>query len=84
GVTAVSQTAGPEIVLAGEAQLPLAVLGFVTDHASGVPATPQPLSELHRRLAASAEIFARVLTATLPRLDKPEPPGTVYRFGEPS
>ncbi|HEU5006839.1 MAG TPA: MTAP family purine nucleoside phosphorylase [Jatrophihabitantaceae bacterium] len=84
GVVAISQTAGPEIVLAGEAQLPLAVLGFVTDHANGVPAVPQPIAELQRLLAASTETFARVLTAALPRLDKPEPPGIVYRFGGPS
>jgi 5'-methylthioadenosine phosphorylase len=84
GVVAISQTVGPEIVLAGEAQLPLAVLGFVTDHANGVPAAPQPLSELQRLLAVSTETFARVLTAALPRLGQPEPPGSVYRFGEPS
>lgn len=84
GVTAISQTAGPETVLAGEAQLPLAVLGFVTDHATGVPAAPQPLSELQRLLDTSTDTFARVLTAALPWLDKPEPSGTVYRFGGPS
>ena len=84
GVVAISQTAGPEIVLAGEAQLPLAVLGFVTDHANGVPAAPQPVSELQRQLAVSTETFAHVLTAALPLLDKPEPSGTVYRFGGPS
>ncbi|MGK5643601.1 hypothetical protein ACSNOK_36115, partial [Streptomyces sp. URMC 126] len=40
GVTAVSQTAGPEVVLAGEAELPLALVGFVTDHANGVAPVP--------------------------------------------
>ena len=36
GVAAVSQTGGPETVLAGEARLPFALVGFVTDHANGV------------------------------------------------
>src|SRR3954454_4198898 len=35
GVTAVSQTAGPEAVLSGEAELPYALLGFLTDYANG-------------------------------------------------
>ena len=36
GVTAVSQTAGPETVLAGEAEIPYALLGYATDYANGV------------------------------------------------
>ena len=36
GVTAVSQTAGPETVLCGEAELPYALMGFATDYANGV------------------------------------------------
>ena len=36
GVTAVSQTAGPETVLCGEAELPYALLGYLTDYANGV------------------------------------------------
>lgn len=81
GVTAVSQTCGPEIVLAGEAEVPLAVLGYVTDHANGI-ADPQPLAELLRLLEASTEAFARVLEASLPTLAKPVAPGLVHRFGE--
>ena len=38
GGTAVSQTAGPETVLAGEAEIPYALLGYATDHANGVKA----------------------------------------------
>ena len=38
GVTAVSQTAGPETVLAGEAELPFALVGYATDYANGVQA----------------------------------------------
>ena len=44
GVSAVSQTAGPETVLAGEAGIPYALLGFVTDYANGVSAPSRPPS----------------------------------------
>lgn len=82
GVTAVSQTAGPEAVLCGEAELPYALLGYATDYANGVQGEPTPVAELVRLIAASSEVFARVLSAAVPKLAgrDPTPPGTVYRF----
>lgn len=81
GVSAVSQTAGPETVLAGEAQIPYALLGFVTDHANGVAEEPTTVEELTRLLRASADTFARVLAGAAQRLDAAPPPtGTVLRF----
>ncbi len=83
GVTAVSQTAGPEVVLAGEDELPMALLGFVTDYANGVAAEPEPVDALLERMARSGKIFADVVAAALPRLakaDKLAPAGIVYRF----
>jgi 5'-methylthioadenosine phosphorylase len=82
GVTAVSQTAGPETVLCGESELPYALLGYATDYANGVMEEATPVEELLRLIAASREVFATVLAATVPRLagrDVP-PPGVVYRF----
>ena len=61
GVTAVSQTAGPETVLCGEAELPYALLGYATDYANGVKEEPTPVEELLRLIAASTEVFASVL-----------------------
>jgi 5'-methylthioadenosine phosphorylase len=73
GVTAVSQTAGPETVLAGEAKVPYALLGYATDYANGVkPEDPTPVAELVRLIGASSETFARTLGAALPRLDGAE------------
>ncbi len=70
GVTAVSQTAGPETVLAGEADIPYALLGYATDYANGVkPEDPTPVEELIRLVDASAATFAAALAATLPRID---------------
>lgn len=81
GVTAVSQTVAAEVVLAGEAELPMAVLGFVTDYANGVAAVPEPVSALMERMAASKGIFAAVIEAALPLVKEPAPVGMVYRFG---
>jgi len=83
GVTAVSQTGGPETVLCGELELPFALLGFATDYANGVrPEEPTPVPELIRLMGESTGIFADVLSAALPRLTErsPAPAGVVYRF----
>jgi 5'-methylthioadenosine phosphorylase len=84
GVTAVSQTAGPETVLAGEAELPFALVGYATDYANGVQADATPVERLLELIAASTENFARVLTEALPAIDEAAlaPAGIVYRFHE--
>ena len=82
GVTAVSQTAGPETVLSGEAELPYALLGFLTDYANGVTADATPVETLIELMGASTDAFARVLAAAVPlaAAAEPRPPGVVYRF----
>jgi 5'-methylthioadenosine phosphorylase len=83
GVTAVSQTAGPETVLAGEAKLPYALLGYATDYANGVkPDEPTPVEELVRLVGASTESFGRTLAAAVPRVAvaAPEPVGTHFSW----
>jgi purine nucleoside phosphorylase len=84
GVTAVSQTAGPETVLCGEAELPYALLGYATDYANGVKDEATPVEELLRLIEASTEVFAKVLAVALPMLAqrKPAAPGVIYRFEE--
>ena len=81
-VTAVSQTAGPETVLCGEAELPYALLGYATDYANGVMDEATPIEELLQLIAASTEVFATVLASAVPKLAGRElfPPGIVYRF----
>ena len=82
GVTAVSQTAGPETVLAGEAELPYALIGYATDYANGVKEEPTPVEELVRLIGASGEVFGSVLARALPLLATADltPPGVIYRF----
>jgi purine nucleoside phosphorylase len=83
GVTAVSQTAGPETVLCGELELPFALVGFATDYANEVvPGEPTPVATLIELMGRSSGIFADVLAAALPLLasQPPVPAGTMYRF----
>src|SRR4051795_12074390 len=82
GVTAVSQTAGPETVLAGEAELPFALIGYATDYANGVQPEPTPVERLRELIAASTDSFAGVLSAAVPKVEEAAlaPSGVVYRF----
>jgi purine nucleoside phosphorylase len=82
GVSAVSQTAGPETVLCGEAELPYALMGFATDYANGVMERPTPLEDLVALMQMSTQRFAAVLAAALPGLEAQglQPSGTVLRF----
>lgn len=80
GVTAVSQTAGPEVVLAGEAELPMTLVGFVTDFANGVATEPEPVTALLERMATSPAVFAALVERALPHLEVPRPAGLVHRF----
>ena len=84
GVTAVSQTAGPETVLFGEAEIPYALLGYATDYANGVREESTPVTELLRLVGASTDAFAATVAAALPRLAPTAVPatGTHLRFDE--
>jgi purine nucleoside phosphorylase len=83
GVTAVSQTAGPETVLCGELELPFGLIGFVTDYANEVrPGEPTPVAELIELMGSSTGVFADVVGGAVVRLagQTPRAAGTVYRF----
>ena len=85
GVTAVSQTAGPETVLAGEAELPFALVGYATDYANGVQAEATPVERLLELIAASTDAFARPAARRRCRGSTRRalaPTGVVYRFHE--
>jgi 5'-methylthioadenosine phosphorylase len=83
GVTAVSQTGGPETVLCGELELPFALIGFVTDYANEVRKDePTPVETLIDLMGSSTAVFADVLSGALPQLASGVQlaAGTVYRF----
>ena len=88
GVTAVSQTGGPETVLCGELELPYGLIGFVTDYANEVvPGEPTSVSTLTELMGSSTKVFAEVLAEAVRRLDAadsaPAPAGTMLRLGQP-
>jgi purine nucleoside phosphorylase len=83
GVTAVSQTGGPETVLCGELGLPYGLVGFATDYANEVvPGEPTPVATLIELMGHSGAMFADVLAAALPRLAgaPPTAAGTLVGF----
>lgn len=84
GVTAVSQTGGPETVLCGEAGLPFGLVGYATDYANGVAGEATPVARLLELIAASTQTFASVLAAAVARVEPAalEPAGINYRFHE--
>jgi purine nucleoside phosphorylase len=85
GVSAVSQTAGPETVLCGELELPFALIGFVTDYANEVRAgEPTPVATLIELMGHSSSIFADVVRGAIERVggSGATAAGTVYRFGQ--
>jgi 5'-methylthioadenosine phosphorylase len=82
GVTAVSQTCGPETVLAGELELPYALVGFPVNYATGVSPTEARREELDRLLALSAKVLPGLLLGTVEMLraeDLAFDHGYVYR-----
>lgn len=82
GVAAVSQTCGPEAVLAGELELPYALVGFPVNYATGI-SEPEPKEELDRLLALSARVLPRLVLQTVEMLEEKDltfDHGYVYRF----
>lgn len=77
GVTAVSQTCGPEAVLAGELEMPYQLVGYPVNYATGT-AKPETKEDLDARLALAArELPALILKA----LDLLEEEDLVYEHG---
>jgi 5'-methylthioadenosine phosphorylase len=81
GVAAVSQTCGPETVLAAELELPYGLVGFPVNYATGVT-EPEPKEELDRLLALSARVLPRLVFRTVEMLEEEDltfDHGYVYR-----
>jgi len=76
----VSQTAGPEVVLAGELEIPYALLGFGVDYANGVKEEPTPVEELRENLKKSKMAFTNVIRELIKKYSAPKFEGFIYRF----
>lgn len=80
GACAVSQTAGPEAVLAGELELPYALLGFGVDYANGVRVEPTSVEVLDENIRASQGVFQAIVGGAAGTLADCQFAGSVYRF----
>ncbi len=76
GVSAVSQTAGPETVLCGEAELPYALVGYVTDYANGVMGEATPVERLTELMRRSTAALAASMAGALALIEPGEVPAT--------
>lgn len=82
GVTAVSQTCGPETVLAGELGLGYGLVGFPVNYATGV-AEHESEEELARMLELTSEIMPKLVFRAAHILEEEDlvfDHGYVYRF----
>lgn len=61
GVSFISQTCGPEAVLANELEMPYALAGFGIDYANGVVEAPTPVELLNENLRAAKHAFDRLI-----------------------
>ena len=78
--TFVSQTAGPEVVLAGELEIPFALIGFGVDYANGVKEVPTPVEALAENIKKSKSAFIAVINKLLKGYQEPRFEGFIYRF----
>jgi len=76
----ISQSAGPEVVLAGELEIPLALIGFGVDYANGVKKKSTPVKALKENLEKSKSVFTDVLSELIRHYIAPKFSGFVYRF----
>jgi len=76
GVGAVSQTAGPETVLCGEAELPYALVGYVTDYANGVMEEATPVEQLTELMGRSTDALAASMAGALGLIEPGGVPST--------
>mgnify|MGYP006267378371 CR=1 FL=1 len=80
GADFVSQTCGPEAVLANELELPYALAAFGTDFANGVSETPTPVEELQALMARSKDVFGRLMEALVAEEGDYRFENVVFRF----
>lgn len=80
GCDFLSQTCGPEAVLANELELPYALLGFGIDYANGVSKTPTPVETLNENLVKAKTVFTSLIETFSPPENEFAFENFVYRF----
>jgi 5'-methylthioadenosine phosphorylase len=77
---AISQTCGPEAILAGELELPYILLGFGVDYANGVTDTNTPVEILNGNMAESKAVFIEAINTIVAKANEISFANFVYRF----
>lgn len=81
GVSALSQTAGPEIVLAGELEIPYQLIGFGIDYANGVKEEATSVDELNGNIVKSNVVLRNLMVDVIKKLEEVSFDNAfVYRF----
>ncbi|HEY3373781.1 MAG TPA: MTAP family purine nucleoside phosphorylase [Candidatus Aquicultor sp.] len=82
GVTAISQTCGPEAVLAGELEIPYLLIGFGIDYANGVSDAPTPIEVLDANLKLGSQVMPVLIKGIVSAtdVDTISAEGFLYRF----
>ena len=81
GVDFLSQTCGPEAILANELELPYALVGFGVDYANGVSAERTPVATLNANLRAAKACFESLISGLSATEEAPPAfENFIYRF----
>ncbi len=80
GATVISQTCGPEAVLANELEIPYALVVFPIDYANGVKRENTSMTELEENLHKSKDFFERIMKYMVNTETDLEFEGFLYRF----
>ncbi len=82
GVTAISQTSGPEAVLSGELEIPYQLIGFGIDYANSVSPEPTPIEVLDSNLSLAATVLPALIKYMIQSMDPDEIgfDGILYKF----
>jgi purine nucleoside phosphorylase len=82
GVDFLSQTCGPEAILANELEIPYALVGFGVDYANGVQPEPTPVETLNANMKQAKTCFESIIEklSNSAQYSPPEFENFIYRF----
>tara|TARA_R100000027_G_scaffold18483_1_gene13334 strand:+ start:34681 stop:35451 length:771 start_codon:yes stop_codon:yes gene_type:complete len=80
GADFLSQTCGPEAVMANELEIPFALAGFGVDYANGVQSEPTPINILQVNMGRAKTAFVSLIYSLASSQDQFNFENFVYRF----
>jgi len=77
---AVSQTCGPEIVLANELEISFVLLGIGVDYANGIKSIPTPIDVLKKNMEVSKGVLTKAIETIIKNESSIGFDGFIYKF----